>query len=88
MQIGILAGAVLAIAICLLLYFLWCKQGIKNRSANAMMAEHTAQITNNALERIRDETLDMKAQLEADHDIKPVSTQVNKSEYRHSVRKR
>ena len=88
MQIGILAGAVLAIAICLLLYFLWRKQGIKNRSASAMMAEHTAQITNNALERIRDETLDMKAQLEADQDIKPVSTQVNKSEYRHSVRKR
>ena len=88
MQIGILAGAVLAIAICLFLYFLVWKRSVKKTLAREMMAQHTAQITNNALERIRDEALDMRAELEADHNTKPVSTQVNKSEYRHSVRKR
>jgi len=88
MQIGILAGVIFAIAVCLLLYFRWRKRGIKNRSETAIMAEHTAQITNKALERIRDEALDMQAEIEAQHNTKPVSTQINKSEYRHSARKR
>lgn len=88
MFIGIIVGVALAIVIGIPLYKHGHKRHTHKKAARAVRVENAERITNIALEKIRHQSVQTQAKTEADHNIRPVSTQVNKSEYRQSVRKR